>query len=105
MDANLMSAQELMSLAYKKQQEERDRLAQECVDEDKVVKIGYLKHNLYEFPGGNFDVEHYCSEYFFPEEEITKLVDKFKEEFAVIAKKGSKFICYIYDDEESWYEE
>lgn len=107
LDANVMTADELFALAYKKQQEERDRLSQEVAveEEEKVVKTGRLKNDLYEFPDNMFNLDSYSSEYWFSEADVNVLVDKFRSLFEVIVKKGTKFVCYVYDGEESWYQD
>jgi hypothetical protein len=107
MEANLMTAAELFALAYEKQQDERDRLEKETDNENKIVKVGYLKHNIYEFPYDTFDIGRYCDDYIFTEEGVEDIIQKFRDEFILVAEKGVKFVCYvIYDGdeiEEIWY--
>jgi hypothetical protein len=93
-NTDTMSPQELRALADKKEQE------------NKVQKIGYLKHNLYSLDI-DYDLSRYLREGLFcieksEKEEIEK---KIKGLFKITAKKNTKFVCFIVDDKECWFDD
>jgi len=68
----------------------------------KPKKIGFLKEDMYEFnpPPGKFGVWN-----FFTFSETNSLIKEFKECFKKTLPAGSKFICYIENGKESWYDD
>lgn len=94
MNINTMSPQELRALADKKEQE------------SKVQKIGYLKHDLYSLDM-DYDLSRSLKEGLFciEKSEKEKIEKKIKSLFKVIAKKNTKFVCFIIDDEECWFDD
>ena len=67
----------------------------------KPKKIGFLKEDMYEFnpPPGKFGLWN-----FFTFSETNSLIKEFKECFKKTLLAGSKFICYIENGKESWYD-
>ncbi len=91
-----MSPEELRALADKKEQEST------------VVKIGYLKHDLYscyrdkyihirdQFYRGFYNIEKHI---------IDDLIKNVSTAFKITAKQGTKFVCYIVEEKESWFDD
>lgn len=92
MDANDMSAAELRALADQKDKEEKDSL-------NKVIKIGYLKRDLYQVDDqvGGFDFD-YGAATKKEIKEITKLM------FIKVLPAGTKVECFHYDGEDFWFD-
>ena len=97
-DAETMTPQELRALAEMKEQE------------DRVVRRGELKHDLYSFNDGStkFDyMNHGFNDFYFSEETKGMVIDKFISLFEPVLKKGTPFVAY-YDkmsDCCNWYDD
>jgi hypothetical protein len=96
MDANSMSPAELRALADNKEKDEVDR----------PVKTGTLKFDLYDFD--DFDLDWYytfdpeCM--YFTKEEVDQCVKELPSKFKIVLSKGTKFVCYLENDRDSWYD-
>lgn len=93
-NADTMSPHELRVLADKKEQE------------DKIQKIGYLKHNLYSLDtdddlSASFREGLFCIE----KSEKEEIENKVKSLFKITAKKNTKFVCFIIDGKECWFDD
>jgi len=100
-NADLMTPNELRALAKAKEKS--------INEEDKVVKTGILKHDLFCYPidfGYNDGVSYYYpANWPATKKEIRDIILNFKNRCCVILPKGTKFLCFIVDGEESWYDE
>lgn len=97
MNYSSMSPQELRKLADKKEQE------------NVVRKVGYLKCDLYNFQSDrngsiNFSAS-WGSFWLKTKEEKDDLIREFKSRFEKVLKKGTKFVCFITDGEECWFDD
>lgn len=96
-DANLMTPEQLRKLADEKEAS------------NKPCKMGFLKHDMYEFYDEKYPRPKYmkCTK-----ENKDKIIQEFSEKFEKIAEKGAKFVCYkdeerarIAGTEYLWYDE
>lgn len=67
----------------------------------KPKKIGFLKEDLYKVE----DLEYYIYERFFSTSEKEQLIEHFKSNIKLVLSKGSKFVCYIRNDQEQWFDD
>lgn len=84
--------------------EELREFAKQKEKEEKIAKIGYLKFDLYDFRvsnNHNLRIDHF----WITECEKQKLIEEFKNNFEILANKGTKFVCYIDSDGENWYDD
>lgn len=89
-----MTPDELRALANQKEKE----------DSNKIVKVGYLKEDLYHFiKTGLLDVLN-RTDWFLSKNKVEKIFLEIKSHFEIILKAGSKFDCYLEEGEESWYD-
>ena len=65
---------------------------------NKVVKIGYLKHDLYINYSVRLPENH---TFIYTKKTFDKFIDKIKNEFDIL-KKGTKFICFFGED--GWFD-
>lgn len=78
-------------------------------DSDKVKRVGYLNRDLYQY-----DVANACSLSFradsdklfwlCDEKQKKKWKKKFNEHFKLVLKKGTQFVCFIWNGKENWYD-
>ena len=76
----------------------------------KPKKVGYLKEDLYSYEndeGCNLKFYADCESGFWlcNKEQKNKWIEEFSKHFEIALKKGSKFVCYIDDDEDRWYDD
>jgi hypothetical protein len=67
--------------------------------EEKTIKTGILKHDLYDIPSRSFCTNKYGV--VSPQEKI-EAIKEYENRFKLIATKGTKFYCNMYLGEESW---
>lgn len=99
MNINSLSPKELRELADKKELE------------DRVVKIGYLKEDLYDFHSngnGNGIVfrrnwAKLC--WLNTKKEKENIIKDFKSRFELVLPAGTKFVCFLYEGREEWYDD
>lgn len=94
MDANSLSPDQLRALADQKEQEA------------KVRKIGFLRHDLYDFPSvvGYSGLHYHRGDIQFPltPAERDDAIKKFTRGFKMILPRGLRMNCYLIDGEEVW---
>jgi hypothetical protein len=91
MDAEKMTPAELRKLADTKEQKG-----------DEFVKEGFLKHDLYEYnENSNINLSIYDF-WLFTKEDMDELLAI--PRFEKVLSKGTRFICFIDNDEENWYD-
>ena len=81
-----MTAVELRALADEKEQEE--------LNQNKIIKTGTLKDDLYSFNCRDFEYAYHLKT------DVNKICD-----LALVAKKGTEFFCWLNDGREIWAEE
>lgn len=99
MDIDSMTPQQLRELADKKEKD----------DENKIIKVGYLKMDLYSFESDHYSkilfAEDWGDFWLKTNEEMLAIIESFKEKFKLVLPKGSKFVCYHYDDQDFWFDD
>lgn len=97
MDANLMSPEELRELANKKE------------EENNPVKVGFLKMDLYGFQSDSYESMSFKKSWgnfwLKTEKQKSATIEEFKSRFEKVLEKGAKFVCYMIDGEESWFDD
>lgn len=98
MNANQMTPKELRELANKKEKE------------DKPIKFGYLKCDLYAFQStvGYNGIHFYKMknvEFLQSKEQKDELIKEFASRFIKVVSKGDRFECYLDDNIETWWSE
>lgn len=80
-------------------------------DEATPIKMGYLKHDLYESPrehcghvGTHIHFDHWAVTKKEKDSAIKKVVEKLESQFSMFLSKGTEFLCYIEDNKECWYD-
>lgn len=86
MDARKMTPAALRALADKIEAEK-----------PKLIRQGFLKDDLY-------CTRHYCNKCigYIDAVQVEKLIEEYRKSFYIAAKKGTKFVSYMYDDLEVW---
>lgn len=80
-------------------------------EESKPKLMGFLKESLYDFPTENGDselcyYEHNPSNFWLVNEELKeKWIKTFQASFNIVLPAGTKFVCYIQDGEELWFDD
>jgi hypothetical protein len=94
-DANQMTPEELRALADQKEEGE------------KPIKTGELKHDLYCFDSNAVKYHMNNMEYWMVTKEEVDLFIATVEKLccSLDLKKGAKFICFLEDGGESWYDD
>jgi len=93
-DANFMTPDELRALADEKEAE------------SVIAKTGELKHDLY-----CFDIRDGINrllrdaDWLITESEKNNFVDKISELIKIELPKGTPFVCFMENGEESWYDD
>ncbi len=94
MDINSLTPQQLRDLADKKEVENR------------VVKSGYLKTDLYNFDSNSIDglffTKSWGDFWLKSNDEKLRLIQEFDSRFKKVLDKGTKFICFNRDGKEHW---
>ena len=93
MDAKFMTASELRTLAEEKEKE------------NKPIKIGYLKHDVFLV----YNREHAVifDDFVISKQDLKETIKKFLETFHNSIdkiEKGAKFECFLFDGIEYWYD-
>ena len=80
-------------------------LADKLEEESKVVKIGYLKYDLYDYKPYNWDDRSPKSRYhchYYTKGDRKRFLKTVSERFKLFLKKGTKIFCRLIDGRESW---
>jgi tRNA G10 N-methylase Trm11 len=73
-------------------------------EEQKPKKIGFLKEDIYDFNGYSLSQDiRGC--YYVSASLKDKMVTDFINSFTLGLKAGAKFVCFIEDNQEQWYDE
>lgn len=72
-------------------------------EDDKPKKIGFLKEDLFTI-SPNEDA-HIFSNWILSREEKQKEIDEFINNFQLACPAGTKFVCFIDDGNESWFDD
>jgi len=95
MDANLMSPEALRELADKK--------------EDFPVKEAFLKQDFYWIESNDSKLQKIVAEAEdysrLDASKLASLKHQFSTLFTISVKKGTRFVCYIEDGRECWYDD
>ena len=92
-DANFMTPDELRALADKKEAE------------DVIAKTGELKHDLYCFDEHDITFKLHEMDWMITKEEFDSFLDYVSKSTPMELKKGTPFVCFMEDGEESWYDD
>lgn len=88
-----MTPSELRELANKKEKE------------SKACRVGFLKHDLYYKAHLMTDDDVFEFEYgVMTLSEVKKAIEDFKNKFELVLKKGTKFLSYMRNGEEYWFD-
>jgi hypothetical protein len=101
MDANSLTPAELRALADKKEQESTP------------IKEGFLKVDLYDFdaqyssdPPGRYQIpEEQLDFWLFTKQQQKEIIKNFTESFSKVLSKGARFLCFLDDGKEDWYDD
>lgn len=78
------------------------REKQRIEDEKNTPKFeGTLKHNLYVAEKGTFEI----SNWLLSEDELNEEIQSFRESFEIKIPAGSKFVCFVDNCDQSWYDD
>ena len=86
-----MTPDELRALADKK-------------EEERIRKIGFLRCDLYT-TDNHFDSRYFDDDWIFTSDVKDQYIKEFEAGFELALPKGTKFVCYIEDGEESWFDD
>jgi hypothetical protein len=86
---------------------------QEEEENDKPKKVGFLKHDLFflnsRYPEVRFTIERFIEEakgYWLEKRTIEDILKNIEKEiYELKAPAGTKFVCYIDDGEEVWFDD
>jgi alpha-L-arabinofuranosidase len=70
-------------------------------EEDKPKLQGFAKHNIYMVNDDCYQMGNW----WFSQSARDEVIQDFIEHFDLAAKKGSKFVCFIIDKRQSWYDD
>lgn len=100
MDANTLTPAELRALADKKEQESIP------------VKEGFLKFDLHSFheqysgfAPGKYQIFQKHNFWLFTDKEKAEIIKDFTERFTKVLNKGDRFVCFLEDGRETWYDD
>lgn len=79
-------------------------------DDEKPKKVGYLKEDLYSYANDRDCDLHFCSDlsmdfWLATEQQKENFIKEFVEHFKRVLKKGDKFVCFIVNGKEEWYDD
>jgi hypothetical protein len=83
-------------------------LADKLEQEEKMVKVGYAKEDLYNFdgPGPGITYHRGWGDFWLQTgKKKNLLIEDFISSFALVIPKGTKFVCYIRNGKELWYDD